>query len=167
MKKVIEKKGGKPIGEDASLATTKGKYDHFTGWICWGKNEGWVEDADFELVQDDALSVVKFNGGIWIDGVMYRGQWNRGIWKNGIFEGGDWRRGTWWNGSFRGAEWHSGMWHNGVFESSYWHGGIWDSGVWKSGMIWKYPGLRWMSVPKAPIERNNDPRWKFDEDDEY
>ena len=56
------------------VADTEGKYKNFTGIIKWGKSEGKVKNATFELENNEIL---------WKNGTWEYGTWINGTWKNG------------------------------------------------------------------------------------
>ena len=83
----------------SKVADTQGKYRHFTGIIKWGKSEGKVKNATFEL---------KNRTVIWKDGTWKDGTWEYGVWENGTWYDGTWENGTWYDG-----EWQKGTWIKG------------------------------------------------------
>lgn len=97
---------------DAEVANQAGEYKNFAGLIDWKGTQAYVQDANFELLD---------NGDIW---------WRNGTWRTGIWEQGIWYDGVWLNGTWKKGTWLNGTWGGGV-----WEGGTWKRGAWKNGKI--------------------------------
>ena len=138
--KSMEDKIGK-MEEMQRAALEPGEYTGFTGWICYGHTDAYVEDANFTIEDvhidqrgkmymvlgtKDLITFRKgrFIGGrlgfcVWIDGVFSNGMtlytiWRKGTWENGVFNG-IWFGGNWIAGSRRIAYFKPGMlvdWHD-------------------------------------------------------
>ena len=105
------------------VAFGKGRYRKFTGYINCCGIEGFVENADFDLLPDD-MWTIRFNRGTWLGGTWKKGQWMKGTWMDGTWLSGDWMSGSWKTGT-----WHDGTWHDG----SWLGGGKWRKGTWMTG----------------------------------
>ena len=142
-----------------AAAFEPGKYNGFTGYVCFADTEAWVEDASFELVPEQhdgieshAFSVLEhvvWHSGTWVDGVWNDGiwmngdwlggtlkycDWHSGTWHGGLWKDGIWRSGTWLDGLWKTGLWCDGEWMNGTWEYGTWHGGTWLKGQWINGM---------------------------------
>ena len=133
-------------------ALEKGKYRDFTGWILWGKTDGYVEHATFEL-SDDAMSVIEMiaNGGANCRNVY----WKDGTWINGTWGGGEWTQGTWRNGTWLTGTWQNGLWQDGTWITGRWKFGMWHGGEWKCG-IWIH-GLYWIEAIRQYVSTGREP----------
>lgn len=117
-------------------AFSEGMYTDFTGYICFGKTEGFVENATFELVWlNPHLNGVDWKEGTWINGVLEYGDWHGGIWLDGTWESGIWRNGDWYNGTWKWGRFVGGTWHDGVFENGCFDDGKFLHGKWLNGMF--------------------------------
>lgn len=146
-------KTDKPEAGMTGAALEKGKYRDFTGWILWGKTDGYVEHATFEL-SDDAMSVIEMiaNGSAncrnvyWEDGTWINGTWGGGEWIQGTWRNGTWLTGTWQNGLWQDGTWITGQWKFGM-----WHGGEWKCGIWIHGLYWIEAIRQYVPTRKAPF----------------
>ena len=116
--------------DDPAIADEEGKYVKFTGTINWGKVQGEVERATFQLKNPYAYQeLICFQKGIWKKGTFCSGTWKNGTWENGTFKYSAWENGTWKDGKFDQSSWENGTWKNGVFKGSIWNGGTWENGT--------------------------------------
>jgi len=104
----------------ANVANAEGKYENFTGQIKWSGSSGKVQNATFELNEDDGI--------LWKNGTWKSGTWFKGKWDNGTWEGDTWTSGTWKNGT-----WERGTWEDGIWWKGNWQSGTWEFGSDKSG----------------------------------
>ena len=129
----------------SAAAFEPGKYSGFTGYINYAGTEGWVEDADFELVpylkQRDGIESHVFSILEHLEHIVWHsGTWVNGVWEYGVWKDGDWLDGVWYDGTWHGGTWHDGRWINGA-----WRGGRWMTGEKGNGAVVSYPPSQWIS----------------------
>ena len=109
--------------ERVGAAFDAGAYRNFTGWIVWGKTNGYAEHADFTLSNDPIGLQLLVPDKFAVNNVWWKG----GTWVGGIWEYGEWEHGRWLSGT-----WDGGYWHGGSFDSGTWRHGTWEDGDWNT-----------------------------------
>lgn len=138
--------------ERVGVAFDAGVYLNFTGLIQWGKNEGYVQNADFELTTDpvgfqELLDTGVLHNIIWKNGIWIGGTWDYGIWEGGRWKGGKWKDGWWRMGSFDGGLWLDGHWLDGDWNTD---GAEWMNGNWHRGRCIDAITGRWTATNEDP-----------------
>ena len=107
----------------AAAALEPGTYRDFTGYVCFGGNEGMAENASFDLF----TSARTGHGFIF----WHSGTWLGGVWEHGLFENG-----TWLSGRIGkdcrviNCDWRGGQCCFRFVEGEKWL----DEGVWRNRM---------------------------------
>ena len=85
-------------------------------------------------------------------------KWNNGLWYNGIWKDGYWNNGIWYNGIWNYGTWQSGIWNYGEWIDGYWDSGYWLGGKWNKGEIYDKNLFKSVIITLNPAEyykRNN------------
>lgn len=146
----------KVIEESNNIANEEDKYTNFTGTIEFGKNNGIVKNATFELRdgkiywENGIWCSGTWDDGIWNDGTFKEGEWNNGLWDNGTWEHGIWEDGIWVDGIWKNGFWSFGEWRNGTWKNGTWEGGDWLGGEWYQGKIYDEHSNQFVVEYNAP-----------------
>ena len=106
-----------------AAALDPGSYRDFTGYVCFGGNEGMAEDACFDLF----TSARTGHGFIF----WHSGTWRGGVWEYGLFENGTWLSGRMGKDCrVINCDWRGGQCCFRFVENEKWL----DEGVWRHRM---------------------------------